>query len=76
VGCEGIEPLVIHLTFFSDNGFTGRREEHNPSGAGGSRTRMHEGLSFAALPFCVPRRRILLLEAIQKGQSHFRLDEN
>ena len=30
MGCEGIEPLVIHLTFFFDNGFTGRREEHNP----------------------------------------------
>ncbi len=26
-----------------------------PSGAGGSRTRSHQGLSLAALPICVPR---------------------
>jgi hypothetical protein len=31
VGREGFEPLVVHLTYFIDNGFTIRREEHDPS---------------------------------------------
>jgi hypothetical protein len=30
MGREGIEPLVVHLNLFCDNGFTGRREEHGP----------------------------------------------
>ncbi len=50
MGCEGIEPLVIHLTF-SDNGFTIRREEHNPEGR-----LKTEGLRLeeAALSMCPP----------------------
>ena len=47
--------LSSTASLFCDNGFTGRREEHNPSsGTGGSRTRNHQGLSLAALPVCVP----------------------
>ncbi len=43
---------------FCDNGFTGRRGEHNPEWHGReSNPQIHQGLSLAALPNCVPCRR-------------------
>src|SRR5262245_14327803 len=60
MGRGRIEPLVIHLACFVTTALqAATRSTTRATGTGGSRTRSHEGLSFAALPICIPCRQSL-----------------